>query len=81
MVHHWEDLDKLKAQIGIAGTLWHLCFFLSVIFAALGVIGDAANVKLGLTPCSWLLLAIVLSLAGISFGIGLAVAWYLKIAA
>jgi hypothetical protein len=81
MVHHWEDRDKLKAHIGLAGTLSHLSFSLAVIFAVLGVIGDAANVKLGLTPCSWLLLAIVLSITSVSFVIGWATVWYLKIAA
>jgi len=38
-----------------------LCF----IFAALGVIGDALNITLGLEPTSWLLLAIVAGLNAI----------------
>jgi putative effector of murein hydrolase LrgA (UPF0299 family) len=44
----------------------------------LGVIGDAANVKLGLEPTSWLLLAIVASVLSVSLFIGWAVAWYLR---
>ncbi len=35
------------------------------IFAALGVIGDALNITLGLEPMSWLLLAIVAGLNAI----------------
>ncbi len=46
------------ASIGVSGLCGHISFFLGVIFAVLGVIGDAANVSLGLEPISWLLLAI-----------------------
>jgi hypothetical protein len=81
VVRRWEDLDYIKANVGLSSALWHLCFSLAFIFAVVGVIGDAANVKLGLTPSSWLLLAIVLSVMSTSFGISVAVEWYLKTSA
>jgi hypothetical protein len=81
MVHNWENLDHQKAAIGLSGWLWYLCFFLAIIFAVVGVIGDAASAKLGLTPCSWFLLAVVASVIGVYFAISWVVEWHLKIAA
>ena len=78
---YWENLDYLRASIGRAGALGGLCFSLAVIFAALGVIADAANVKIGLNACSWLLLAIVVAVLSETFYIGWALAWYVKTAA
>jgi len=78
MARHWEDREYLKANIGSGGMAAHACLFLGVLFAVVGVIGDAANMTLGLEPASWFLLAIVAILASITFFIGWAVAWYLK---
>jgi len=78
MVRHWEDREYVKASVGSSGALGHGCWFLGIVFAALGVIGDAANVTLGLEPISWLLLAIVAFMASIPLFIGWAVAWYLR---
>jgi hypothetical protein len=74
----YEDLEKLKASLGRSGALGHVCWFLGIVFAVLGIIGDAANVKIGLEPESWLLLAIVASVLSVSLFIGWAVAWYLR---
>ena len=81
MVHNWENLDYQKAAVGLSGWFWYLCFFLAIIFAVVGVIADAVNVKLGLNACSWLLLAVVASVMGVHFAIPWALQWYLKTAA
>ncbi|MFC1952023.1 hypothetical protein ACFLV8_00090 [Chloroflexota bacterium] len=78
MAYHWEDREKLKASLGSAGLWGHTCWFLGVIFAVLGVIADAVNINLGLTPISWLLLAIAAFLAGIPCFMSIAMMWYLK---
>lgn len=78
MVRSWEDLEKVKASVGRSGLVGGVCWFFGFVFAVLGVIGDAANVKLGLTPCSWFLLAIVVSVLSVSVYIGWAAAWYLR---
>jgi len=53
-------------------------FILGLVFAILGVIGDAMNATLGLEPMSWLLLAIGAFVAGIAPCLGWAIAAYLK---
>jgi len=77
MKYRWED-RKQMADVRVAGLWGHICWFLGAIFAVLGIIGDAANVTLGLEPTSWLLLAIGAFVAGIPFFIGLGLAWYLR---
>jgi hypothetical protein len=42
-----------------------ICQYACFVFAALGVIGDAFNITLGLEPMSWFLLAIVAGLNAI----------------
>lgn len=78
MARHWEDREQIKAGIGSAGWMGHVCWFLGCIFAVLGLIGDAVNATLGLEPMTWLLLAIVAFVASIPLFIGWAVAWYLR---
>lgn len=74
---HWGDRKQMAAGIGSVGLSGHICFFLGIIFAVIGVIGDASNLTLGLESISWFLLAIVVSLLAVSVFIGWAVAWYL----
>jgi len=74
----WEDRKRVVASIGVQGLWGHISFFLGIIFAVIGVIGDATNVTLGLEPMSWFLLAIVASLLALPWFIGWAVAWYLS---
>jgi len=78
MPHHWEDPKELKASVPREGLIGHVCWLLGVVFAVLGIIGDAADVTLGLEPTSWFLLAIVAFVAGIVPFIELGIAWYLK---
>lgn len=53
-------------------------FVLGIIFAVLGIIGDAINSNIGLQPLSWFLLSIGVVVAGIPPCLGWAVAVYLK---
>jgi len=78
MARLWEDRKRVIASVSRAGLWGGTTFFLGVIFAVLGVIGDAANVTLGLEPMAWFLLAIVVSVLSVTFYIGWAVAWYLS---
>ena len=74
----WEDREKLVASLGGQGMVGHILWFAAVLFAVLGIIGDAANITLGLESISWFLLAIGAFLASITFFIGWAVSWYLE---
>ena len=77
MKYHWEDRKRVSDVRGM-GLCAHVSWFLGAVFAVLGIIGDAANITLGLEPASWLLLAIVTFLAGMPFFMGVGVAWYLR---
>jgi len=77
MKYHWEGRKRMADVRGMG--LWaHAGWFLAAVFAVLGIIGDAANVTLGLEPTSWLLLAIVAFAAGMPFFMGVGMAWYLR---
>jgi len=69
-----EETRKALSPMGLIG---HVCSWLGVAFAALGVIGDAVNITLGLEPVSWLLLAIVAGLTGMPSWLTWAVALHL----
>ena len=74
---HYLDRESIKASLGSSGMSAHICWFLGAVFAILGIIGDAANITLGLEPTSWFLLAIVTFLASITYFFGMGLAWYL----
>jgi hypothetical protein len=78
MARHWQDHEKMIAGLGKSGSWGHALWYLAAIFAILGVIADAVNAPLGLEAMSWFLLAIASFLASITFFIGWAVSWYLK---
>ena len=78
MPRHWEDREQIKSSLGKMGKHAHFWWFLGAVFAVLGIIGDAANITLGLESTSWLLLAVVAFLASITEFLGWAVAWYLQ---
>ena len=77
MPYRWENRKRM-AEVRGEGLVFHVCWFLGVIFAVLGVIGGAANITLGLEPTYWLLLSIATFAASIPSVIGLAIAWYLR---
>ena len=76
---HWEDREQLKASLGSSGMQAHICWFLGIIFAILGIIADAANLTLGLTSIGWFLLSIVTLVVSITMFFGMGLAWYLII--
>ena len=74
---HWENREFVKARLSSSGMASHVCFFLGIVFAVLGIIADAANVTLGLTSVAWFLLAIVTLVVGLMWFFGVGLAWYL----
>ena len=76
-MYRWEK-RKQMSDVRVAGLWGHTGLFIAVIFAVIGIIGDAANVAVGLEPMSWLLLAIFAILASIPFYLALGLAWYLR---
>jgi hypothetical protein len=61
----FKDREDVKAEIRKCDLFGSSCQYACFIFAALGVIGDASNITLGLEPMSWFLLAIVAGLNAI----------------
>jgi len=61
----FKDREDVKAEIRNCDLFGSICQYACFVFAALGVIGDALNITLGLEPMSWLLLAIVAGLNAI----------------
>ena len=60
-----ECLKEAMKSFDLLRTVVSICFFLGIIFAVIGVIGEAANFTLGLSSTIWLLLAIASFLAPI----------------
>jgi hypothetical protein len=52
------DREEVKKDVRFLACVSATFTFFSLVFAALGVIGDALNIKLGLQTMSWFLLAI-----------------------
>jgi len=77
MSYHWEKRECMADVRGM-GMWGHVGWFIGALFALLGIIGDAANVTLGLEATSWLLLSIVAFLASMPFYVALGLAWYLR---
>ena len=73
MLERWASGERAQRMAGMWAVWGGVCWILGLIFAILGVIAEATNATLGLTPMSWYLLAIALFVAGISWHIGWAV--------
>jgi len=58
----FKNREHVLAEIRRCALAGSAFTYLSFLFAALGVIGDALNTTLGLEPMSWFLLAIFSSL-------------------
>jgi hypothetical protein len=61
----FKNREDVKAEIRNCDLFGGICQYACFIFAALGVIGDALNITLGLKSMSWFLLAIVAGLNAI----------------
>jgi len=59
----FKNREEVKAEVKLCSTVGTIFQLLSLLFAVLGIIGDALNTALGLQTMSWFLLAII---AGIS---------------
>lgn len=62
----FKNREHIKAEIRRCALFGSVCQYFSFLFAALGVIGEAFNITLGLEPMSWLLLAILAGLNAIN---------------
>ena len=72
MAKSWEkDREYIMTGLGAHGWTGRISWLLGVIFAIVGVIGEAANINVGLQPMSWYLL----SIAAFASSIGNIVAW------
>jgi hypothetical protein len=61
----FQSRKELKQALNPMGFGFHISYWLGILFAIVGVIGDAVNITLGLESISWLLLSIAAFLAGI----------------
>jgi predicted permease len=61
----FKNAGQVKAEIRNCDLFGGICQFACFAFAALGVIGDASKITLGLYSMSWFLLAIVAGLNAI----------------
>jgi ABC-type amino acid transport system permease subunit len=60
-----KDREEARKTLNSMGLSFHICEFLGMIFAVIGLIAAAMNRALGLEPLYWFLLAIAAFLAGI----------------
>jgi hypothetical protein len=74
----FENREVVRTSLRLGGILTHICWFLGVIFAVLGIIAGAMNTTLGLEATHWFLLSIALFAASITQSIGFALSWYLE---
>jgi hypothetical protein len=73
----FKNREHIKAEIRRCAWASTVFTYLSFLFAALGIIGDALNTTLVLQPLIWLLLAVFASLHAIVPAIHLVVAKHL----
>jgi uncharacterized membrane protein YbhN (UPF0104 family) len=73
MFERWPSGEQAQRMAGMWAMLGSICWMLGLIFAILGIIAEAMNDTLGLTPLSWYLLAIALFVGSVAWYIGWAV--------
>ncbi len=61
----FKDREEVKKDIRLCALVGSIFQYASFVFAALGVIGDAFDITLGLESMSWLLLAIFAALSAL----------------
>jgi uncharacterized membrane protein YdbT with pleckstrin-like domain len=77
MPYRFEKREEM-ANTRTPGLCGHACYFLSAIFAIIGIIAAAIDADIGLGATNWFLLAIVAAVLSIPFFMGLVIAWYLR---
>jgi ABC-type xylose transport system permease subunit len=78
MPYRFEDREKVRTSLRSAGLWGHVCWFLGIVFAIIGIIAAAMDAAIGLGATNWLLLVAVALLLSVTLFIGWAVAWYLQ---
>ncbi len=73
----FKDREEARAALNPMGLAGHICFWLGIAFAVLGVISGAMNIAIGLAAIHWLVLAIVAFMAGMPAWLTWAVALHL----
>ncbi len=61
----FKTREDVKAEVRLCSTMGSVFMLLSLLFAIIGIIGDALNATLGLEALSWFLLAIIVGIASI----------------
>ena len=74
----WTESRFTRSNRGMMGVMGSITTWLGVIFALIGIIGDASDSVIGLYPTSWFLLAIASLIFGLSCWLGWAVGIYLQ---
>jgi hypothetical protein len=79
MPYRWEDRHGGKQGVRQLGLMGHTVFWLGLAFALLGIVADAAGMKLGLSATSWLLLSVAAFACTSTFFVSWGVCWYLTL--
>ncbi len=61
----FKNREEVKAEVKLCSTAGTILLLLSLLFAILGIIGDALDATLGLETLSWFLLAIIVGIASV----------------
>lgn len=73
----FKDREEARASLNPMGLSAHICFWLGIVFAILGVVAGAMDIAIGLRPIYWLVLAIAAFVAGMPMWLAWAVAMHL----
>jgi ABC-type long-subunit fatty acid transport system fused permease/ATPase subunit len=77
MMEMWTGPEFTKRHRGRMGIMGSIATLLGVVFAILGIIGEASLTIIGLCPTSWYLLAIASLIFSLGCWLGWAVGIYL----
>jgi len=61
----FKNREEVKAEVRLCSTVGTIFQLLSLLFAVLGIIGDALNTTLGLETISWFLIAIIVGISSV----------------
>ncbi len=61
----FKNREQVKAEVKLCSTVGTIFQLLSLLFAILGIVGDALNTTLGLETMSWFLLAIIVGISSV----------------
>jgi hypothetical protein len=65
MATQWEK-ERERAMYGLGGHGWtgRICWFIGIIFVIIGVVSEVTNTMIVLSPMSWYLLSIFVTISG-----------------